>query len=69
MPDSSTRCYGFGLIRELELNQEAGFHPLKSASRQREQPPRILGQKKHLGRVRAAYLADVLIVNGSPWRT
>jgi cytosine/adenosine deaminase-related metal-dependent hydrolase len=27
---------------------------------------RILGQEQHLGRVRAGYLADVLVVNGNP---
>ena len=60
------QMYGFGLIRELELHQEAGFHPIKVIQHATSNNARILGQENSLGRVRAGYTADVLIVNGNP---
>ncbi|MBV8820406.1 MAG: amidohydrolase family protein [Acidobacteriaceae bacterium] len=60
------QMYGFGLIRELELKQEAGFQPLKILQQATENNARILGQETQIGRVRAGYLADVLIVDGNP---
>ena len=60
------QVYGFGLIREMELKQEAGFQTLKVIQQATENNARILGQEQHLGRVRAGYLADVLVVNGNP---
>lgn len=57
---------GFGLIRELELHQEAGFHPLKVIQHATGNAAKVLGQADHLGRVRAGYLADLLVVNGNP---
>ena len=58
--------YGFGLIRELELQQEAGFQPLKVIQHATGNNARILGQEEHLGRVRAGYRADLIVVNGNP---
>jgi imidazolonepropionase-like amidohydrolase len=58
--------YGFGLLRELELHQEAGFHPLKVIQHATGNNAKILGQEQHLGRVRVGYLADLIIVNGNP---
>lgn len=60
------QMYGFGLIRELELHQEAGFHPLKVIQHATGNNARILGQENKLGRVRAGYAADLIIVNGNP---
>lgn len=60
------QMYGFGLIRELELQQEAGFHPLKVIQHATVNNAKILGQEERLGRVRAGYLADLIIVNGNP---
>ncbi len=60
------QMYGFGLIRELELHQEAGFHPLKVIQHATANNAKILGQANRLGRVRAGYAADILIVNGNP---
>jgi hypothetical protein len=60
------QIYGFGLIRELELHQEAGFHPLKVIQHATGNNARILGQEDRLGRVRAGYLADLIVVNGNP---
>src|SRR5271169_6045835 len=40
--------YGFGLIRELELHQEAGFQPLIVIQHATANNARILGQEGHL---------------------
>ncbi len=58
--------YGFGLIRELELQQEAGFLPLKVIEHATFNNAKILGQEKQLGKVRAGYRADLIVVNGNP---
>ncbi len=60
------QMYGFGMIRELELHQEAGFHPLKVIQHATGNNARILGQEEKLGRIRIGFKADVLIVNGNP---
>jgi hypothetical protein len=60
------QMYGFGLIRELELHQEAGFQPLKVIQHATGNNARILGRESDLGRVRAGYLADLIVVNGNP---
>ncbi|MGB8506949.1 MAG: amidohydrolase family protein, partial [Pyrinomonadaceae bacterium] len=60
------QMYGFGLLRELELHQEAGFHPLKVIQHATGNNARILGEESRLGRVREGYLADLIIVNGNP---
>ena len=60
------QMYGFGLIRELELHQEAGFHPLKVIQHATWNNARILGAEDRIGRVRAGHLADLLVVNGNP---
>ncbi len=60
------QMYGFGLIRELELHQEAGFHPLKVLEHATLNNATILGQAGQIGRVRAGHLADLIVVNGNP---
>ena len=60
------QMYGFGLIRELELHQEAGFHPLKVVQHATTNNARILGQEDKIGRIRAGYKADLIVVNGNP---
>lgn len=60
------QMYGFGLIRELELHQEAGFHPLKVVQHATGNNAKILGEEARLGRVRAGFLADLIVVNGNP---
>lgn len=60
------QMYGFGLLRELELHQEAGFHALKVIQHATGNNAKILGQEERLGRVRAGYAADLLVVNGNP---
>ncbi len=60
------QVYGFGLIRELELHEEAGFHPLKVIQHATGNNARILGMEGQIGGVRAGYLADLIVVNGNP---
>jgi hypothetical protein len=60
------QMYGFGLVRELELHQEAGFQPLKVIQHATGNNARILGREAEIGRVRAGYLADLIVVNGNP---
>jgi imidazolonepropionase-like amidohydrolase len=60
------QMYGFGLIRGMELHQEAGFHPLKIIQQATLNNAKILGQEDHLGRVRAGWNADLIVVNGNP---
>jgi hypothetical protein len=60
------QVYGFGLIRELELQQEAGFHPLTVIKHATHNGARVLGKESEIGRVRAGWLADVIVVNGNP---
>jgi cytosine/adenosine deaminase-related metal-dependent hydrolase len=60
------QMYGFGLIRTLELHQEAGFHPLKIIQHATGNNAKILGKEDRLGRVRAGFTADLIVVNGNP---
>jgi len=58
--------YGFSLIRELELHQEAGFHPIDVIQHATGNNAKILGMENMLGRVRAGYLADLSLVDENP---
>ena len=60
------QMYGYGLIREMELHAEAGFHPLKIIEHCTGNGAKILGQETRIGRVRAGWLADVIVVDGNP---
>jgi imidazolonepropionase-like amidohydrolase len=60
------QLYGFGMIREMELHAEAGFHPLKIIEHCTGNGATILGQERRLGRVRAGWLADLIVVDGNP---
>jgi cytosine/adenosine deaminase-related metal-dependent hydrolase len=60
------QMYGFGLLRELELHQEAGFMPLKVIQHATSNGARILGKEDTLGRIRVGYKADLIVVNGNP---
>lgn len=60
------QMYGFGLIREMELHQEAGFHPLKVIEHCTGNAARLLGEENRLGRVRAGWKADLIVVDGNP---
>jgi imidazolonepropionase-like amidohydrolase len=58
--------YGFGLIRELELHQEAGFHPLKVIQHATGNNAKIMGLEDKIGRIRVGFKADLIVVNGNP---
>lgn len=58
--------YGFGLVRELELMEEAGFQPLEVIRNATVNGAKLLALDDRLGRVRQGYVADLLVVNGNP---
>jgi len=58
--------FGFGMIRGMELHQEAGFHPLQVITQATSNNAKILGKEKELGYVRPGYLADLIVVDGNP---
>ena len=60
------QMYGFGLLRELELHQEAGFSPIKVIQHATGNNARILGKENEIGRVRQGFKADLIVVNGNP---
>jgi len=64
------KLYGFGYIRELELLQEAGFHPLEVIRAATQCGARALarpaGREPELGVVRAGRLADLVLVGANP---
>lgn len=60
------QVYGFGFVTELELQQEAGFHPLDVVKHATGNGAKILGLEDELGRVKAGYKADLVLVNGNP---
>ena len=62
--------YGFGTIHEMELLQEAGFHPLEVIQAATMNPALSLHEPKgkplEFGVVRPGLLADLLIVGENP---
>ncbi len=60
------QMYGFGLLRELELHQEAGFQPITVIEQATHNNALILGKADELGRVRPGFKADLIVVNGNP---
>ncbi len=58
--------YGFGISRELELQQEAGFHPLEVLKHATANGASVIGMENQLGRVRLGFITDLLVVNGNP---
>jgi hypothetical protein len=60
------QLYGFSVIREMELHQEAGFHPIDVVMHATGNNARILGMEDKLGRIRDGYLADLILVDGNP---
>ena len=53
-------------VRTLELHQEAGFNPLKIIQHATGNNAKILGMDDKLGRIRAGFNADLIVVNGNP---
>lgn len=57
--------YGFATIREMELHQEAGFHPIEVMQQATSNGAKALGLT-NTGVVRPGYTADLAIVDGNP---
>ena len=60
------KLYGFGYIRELELLQEAGFHPLEVIRAATLHGAEVLGMAGEIGSVRPGKLADLVITEHNP---
>jgi hypothetical protein len=60
------QMYGIGLIRTMELHEEAGFHPLRVIQQATGNNAKILGEEARIGRVRAGWLADLIVVDRNP---
>ena len=58
--------YGFGYIRELELLQEAGFHPLEVIRSATSQGAALCGIEDDTGTVEAGKRADLLVHDHNP---
>lgn len=58
--------YGFGYIQELELLQEAGFHPLEVIRSATKIGAQVLGQEDQLGTISVGKKADLIIVDENP---
>jgi hypothetical protein len=58
--------YGFGYIRELELLQEAGFHPLEVVRAATLNGAQVLGIENETGSIQIGKKADLIIVNENP---
>jgi hypothetical protein len=60
------KLYGFGYIGELELLQEAGFHPLEVLTAATLNGAEVLGLEAEIGSIRPGKRADLVIVKGNP---
>jgi hypothetical protein len=60
------KLYGFDYIREFELLQEAGFHPLEVIRSATLYGAQALGRDKEIGSVEPGKLADLVVVDQNP---
>lgn len=60
------KLYGFGYIQELELLQEAGFHPLEVIRAATLHGAEALGLASEIGSIEVGKLADLVIVAENP---
>jgi imidazolonepropionase-like amidohydrolase len=58
--------YGFTFLSELELLQEAGFHPIDVIQCATGNNAKLMGLENELGRVRQGFLADLILVDENP---
>ncbi|MEM7283638.1 MAG: amidohydrolase family protein, partial [Pseudomonadota bacterium] len=60
------KIYGFGYVEELELLQEAGFHPLEVLRSATLYGAEALGMDKDIGSVEVGKFADLVVVDENP---
>jgi imidazolonepropionase-like amidohydrolase len=60
------KLYGFGYIRELELLQEAGFHPLEVLRSASLYGAEALGLDDEIGSIEVGKKADMILVDENP---
>ena len=60
--------YGFGYVRELEMLQEAGFHPLEVMKAATLNGAAMLQLEKDIGTIAIGKKADLVIVHENPLR-
>jgi len=60
------KIYGFGYIREMELLQEAGFHPLEVLRAATIHGAEALNMDDRLGSIRPGKLADLVVTEYNP---
>jgi imidazolonepropionase-like amidohydrolase len=60
------KLYGFGYVREMELLQEAGFHPLEVIRSATLEGAQALGQADQIGSVEVGKQADLVLVDENP---
>ena len=60
------KLYGFGYIREMELLQEAGFHPLEVLRSATFIGAQVLGMDDQIGSIRPGKRADLVITRDNP---
>ena len=60
------KLYGFAYIRELELLQEAGFHPLEVIQAATLNGAELLGMENEIGSIVPGKKADIVLVKGNP---
>jgi len=60
------KLYGFAYIREMELLQEAGFHPLEVVRSATYLGAQVLNMEDRIGSVRVGKLADLVITEENP---
>ena len=60
------KLFGFAYIRELELLQEAGFHPLEVIRSATLQGAQLIGRDDSLGTVEIGKLADLVLIEHNP---
>ncbi len=58
--------HGFSLVREMELLQEAGFHPLEVVRAATLAGAQALGRDREIGSVEPGKLADLVVVGENP---